>query len=218
MRLDRDTEEEARYGPDRNFGSNQGYAHYGDAHDAALLRERPPGVPPDDARLRQERRDHDAAVAASLGDGRVRIGSPVPDISAVDLDGKKFNLSDYRGKVVDLSFWADWCPWCIKMFPHEKALVEKYKDRPFVLVGVNGDPTNAEGSESARRHKLPWRSIWNGGEDGPLTRSFRVQGWPASFLIDANGIVRGRVDGYNPDAVERAVERLVAEAESSNRK
>ena len=67
----------------------------------------------------------------------VTIGAPAPEIRAIDLDGKMFSLSDYRGKVVDLSFWADWCPWCVKLFPHEKALVEKYKDRPFVLLGVS---------------------------------------------------------------------------------
>jgi thiol-disulfide isomerase/thioredoxin len=143
----------------------------------------------------------------------VKVGAPAPEIIAVDLDGKTFNLSDYRGKVVDLSFWADWCGWCVKMFPDEKKMVEKYKDRPFVLLGVNGDPTQSAGAESALRHKLTWRSFWNGGETGPITSRYRVQGWPTSFLIDANGIVRERVDGYQPHLVEAAIEKLVAEAE-----
>ena len=148
----------------------------------------------------------------------VTIGAPAPEIAAVDLDGNTFSLSEFRGKVVDVSFWADWCPWCIKLFPHEKALVEKYKDRPFVLLGVNGDPDREVGAESALRHKLTWRSFWIGNADGPITRRYRVEGWPTSFIIDANGIVRERIDGYDPHSAEAAIEKLVAEAEGQKTK
>ena len=149
--------------------------------------------------------------------GFAMVGSPAPDIQGVDLDGKTFKLSDYRGKVVDLSFWAEWCHFCVVLMPHEKALVEKYKDRPFALVGVNGDQTRAEGAESALKHQLTWRSFWNGPDGGIVTR-YKVNGWPTSFLIDANGIIRDRVDGARPRDLEEAVEKLVAEAESGTKR
>jgi thiol-disulfide isomerase/thioredoxin len=144
----------------------------------------------------------------------VRVGSPAPEIQGVDLDGKTFNLSDYRGKVVDLSFWASWCPPCRALFPHEKAIVEKYKDRPFVLIGVNGDQTREAGAAAALKFELPWRSFWNDeSRPMPITNAYRLEGWPTSFIIDANGIVRDRLQGYDPEGVAAAIEKIVAETE-----
>jgi thiol-disulfide isomerase/thioredoxin len=55
------------------------------------------------------------------------------------LDGEKLPLKGYRGKVVLLVFWASWCGPCMAVVPNEREIVEKLKDRPFALIGVNGD-------------------------------------------------------------------------------
>jgi thiol-disulfide isomerase/thioredoxin len=68
------------------------------------------------------------------------IGRVAPDIEGEDIDGVKFRLSNYRGKVVMLTFWANWCVRCMAAVPHENELVEQYKHRPFELIGVNSDP------------------------------------------------------------------------------
>jgi thiol-disulfide isomerase/thioredoxin len=69
----------------------------------------------------------------------LRIGKQAPDIIGEDLSGARFKLSDYRGKVVLLVFWASWCGPCIASVPHEKELVERFKGRPFAVIGVNAD-------------------------------------------------------------------------------
>ena len=62
-----------------------------------------------------------------------------PDIEGDDFDGTRFKLSDYRGKVVAVSFWASWCKPCRELIPHERAIVERFQGRNFVLLGVNID-------------------------------------------------------------------------------
>ena len=62
-----------------------------------------------------------------------------PDIQGSDIEGKKFKLSDYAGKVVLLDFFGDWCRYCRRMYPLERSLVEEYDGRPFVLLGVCSD-------------------------------------------------------------------------------
>jgi thiol-disulfide isomerase/thioredoxin len=151
--------------------------------------------------------------------GTVKVGSPAPDIPGFDLDGKPIKLSDFRGKVVDLSFWAGWCGPCRGLFPHEKSLVEKYRDRPFVLVGVNGDASPEAGAEVSRQFKLPWRSFWDDPKlkPMPITSAYRLEYWPTSFIIDPNGILQARV-GNDPYALDAAIERAVVEAESSSKR
>jgi thiol-disulfide isomerase/thioredoxin len=142
-------------------------------------------------------------------------GYPAPEIQALDLDGKPFKLSDFRGKVVDLSFWASWCPPCRGLIPHERSLIEKYRDRPFVLIGVNGDDSPNDGAHASLKLDAPWRSFWD-GRSGPIAEKYAIEGWPTSFIIDANGIVRDKILGPDRDRIDRVIAKLVAEAESKS--
>src|ERR1700722_4662612 len=67
------------------------------------------------------------------------VGQLAPEIDGEDLDGKNFKLSEYKGKVVLLDFWGMWCPPCRAFLPHGKQIVQQYKGRPFVALGVNTD-------------------------------------------------------------------------------
>jgi thiol-disulfide isomerase/thioredoxin len=144
----------------------------------------------------------------------LEIGCTVPEIEAEDVDGKPLKLSDFRGKVVVISFWATWCGPCMAEVPNEKALVERMKGRPFVLVGVNGDKDRDNAQSVSTKEGITWRSFWNQSPNGPISLRWGVNSWPTVYVIDANGVIR-HTELRGAD-LDRAVELLVAKAEAKH--
>ncbi len=146
----------------------------------------------------------------------LEFGCTVPEIEAEDIDGTPMKLSDFRGKVVVISFWATWCGPCMGMVPDEKALVERMKGRPFVLIGVNGDEDRAKAKEVSANQGINWRSFWGSGPNGPIPLKWGVNSWPTVYVVDAAGVIRN--DSLRGPDLDKAVEALVAEAESAAKK
>ena len=101
------------------------------------------------------------------------------------------------------------------MYPHERSLVKRLEGKPFVLLGVNSDQDRAELKKVLEKEKITWRSFWNGGStDGPISRDWKVSGWPTLYLIDHKGVIRQKWLGAPAGAVlDQAIEALVKEAE-----
>ena len=78
------------------------------------------------------------------------------------------------------------------MFPHERSLVKRLEGKPFVLLGVNSDESRKELKAVMKKEKITWRSFWNGGRDGPISREWGIRGWPTLVIIDAKGVIRYR--------------------------
>ena len=151
-------------------------------------------------------------VEADLAGMKINVGNAVPEVEGTDLEGKKVKLSSLKGKVVLLDFWATWCGPCRAMIPHEREMVEKLKDKPFVLLSVSADEEKGDLAEFLSSEKMPWLHWWDGAK-GPLTKMFKVKAFPTLYLIDAKGVIRHKWIG-NPgnDKIDKAVEELVAEA------
>jgi thiol-disulfide isomerase/thioredoxin len=140
-------------------------------------------------------------------------GKTAPEIEGTDLDGAKLKLSDYRGRVVLLVFWASWCGPCMAEVPHERALLlDRYKGGPFAVVGVNGDEDPAAARRAATDKRIVWRSFSNGpdGAYGPINTAWNVRFLPTVYVIDDLGTIRHV--GLDGRALEEALDRLVAEA------
>ena len=152
----------------------------------------------------------------------------VPEIEGEDIDGKPMKLSDYRGKVVMVSFWATWCIPCMEQVPREKALVERMKGRPFVLIGVNGDADREKAKAVSAKEGVNWRSFWPGGSKQGTPLEWGVSSWPTVFVIDANGVIRDdglvyfdEIHGRKaPDnkTHDKMIESLVAEVEKAKKR
>ncbi|MGQ0614055.1 MAG: TlpA family protein disulfide reductase [Planctomycetaceae bacterium] len=97
------------------------------------------------------------------------------------------------------------------MYPHERSLVTRMKDRPFAILGVNSDGSAGTLRAILAENKLPWRNWVDGDTDGPIGRAWNVSAWPTTYLIDHRGVIRGR-DLYG-EALDRMVDELVLEAE-----
>lgn len=143
------------------------------------------------------------------------LGSNAKAIDGEDIDGKPLKLSDHKGKVVLLVFWASRCGPCFADVPHEKELVEKFKGRPFVLLGVNCDSDKNEAKLAASTAALPWQSFWDVPTDdsGAISKAYVVGGWPTVYVIDHAGVIReNRLRGKRLDG---PLETYIAKAEAA---
>ena len=142
------------------------------------------------------------------------LGKRAPEIVGEDLDGRPMKLSDFQGKVVLVSFWATWCRPCMVMAPHERVLVERFQDKPFVLLGVNGDNEPAELQQALAKGDIIWRSFKNKqGEKSYISGTWKLAGWPTLYLIDHQGVIRRYWCGNPEDAVlDHEIEKLVQAA------
>ena len=138
----------------------------------------------------------------------LRVGKPAADIIGTDVDGKSFKLSDYRGKVVVLDFFADWCPYCVRMYPEEREIVKSMAAKPVAMLGVNCDSSNTL-RQIQGDGRVTWR-CWSDGKGGPIAAKWQLEGYPLMFVIDHDGVIRHRFEGMTkPGVLKEAVAKLV---------
>jgi len=144
------------------------------------------------------------------------VGKPAPEAESADLDGKTTKLSDHKGKVVVLDFWATWCGPCVGMIPHERELVKKYDGKPFVFISVSADQKKEALKDFLDKEKMPWTHWWNGAGRG-VVQKWNVKAFPTFYVIDAKGVLRAKVVGGGDDSEKKiadTVAKLVKEAEN----
>jgi len=99
------------------------------------------------------------------------------------------------------------------MIPHEKALVERLKNEPFALIGINTDPDKTEFKKQAAANGVTWRSAWDGSTRGPLCTTWGIKSFPTIYVLDAKGTFRHM--GLRGPQLEEAVEALIREAKAA---
>jgi peroxiredoxin len=136
------------------------------------------------------------------------IGQVAPEITGQDDQGQMFKLSDYRGKVVLLTFSANWCGPCVAMYPQHRSLLEKWKSKPFTILSVNADLELQSLRESIDAGKISWRCWWDGKEN-QIASAWNVTSWPAIYVIDSEGIIRYK--NIRGERLALVIERVIAE-------
>lgn len=125
-------------------------------------------------------------------------------------------LSDYRGKVVVLTFSGSWSG--DRDYPRERALVERMKGRPFALLNVNIDTDKQTILKAIRDGEVTWRCWWEPQENGLNRQRWRVNEIPSVFVIDAKGIIRAKeIEGKALDLVVDGLLKELKPGESSPR-
>jgi len=99
------------------------------------------------------------------------------------------------------------------MIPHEKALVERLKNEPFALIGINTDGDRDEFNRACKKQGITWRSSFQGSTSGPLCRAWNVRSFPTIYVLDAKGVVR--FINVRGDDMDRAVDKLLSEMKAA---
>ena len=126
-----------------------------------------------------------------------------------DIHGKPFALSDYKGKVVLLDFWATWCPPCRKEIPGYIELYDTYKSRGLVVIGVSMDESPSDVKKFVKQIKMNYPIVMGAGREAALGRAFGELPLPTSFVIGRDGRICAKHDGITPkEQIEREITAL----------
>ena len=121
-----------------------------------------------------------------------QISQPV-EIQLKDVFGNTVSLSDFRGKVVFLNFWATWCPPCVIEMPSMQKLHRRFKDKNFVMVAINSQETDAQVKSFFDKYKLSFSALLD--SSGEVGTWFDVNAFPTTFVLDKQGRIIGRALG-----------------------
>ncbi|MCH8929767.1 MAG: TlpA family protein disulfide reductase [Proteobacteria bacterium] len=138
------------------------------------------------------------------------VGQPAPDFALKSLSGENLRLSEFRGEVVMINFWATWCGPCRQEMPLLDELYQRYQKVGFRLLGVNIDDDRRSAAKMVRVLGLSFPVLLD--ERKHVSRLYDVDAMPATLLIDRSGIVRyihhGYRSGYEQSYVDEIRELL----------
>jgi len=146
------------------------------------------------------------------------INKQAPAFSLLDLNGNKVSLSDFKGKVVILDFWATWCPPCVKEIPHFIELYKEYKDQGLAIVGISVDRQGIGVVKAFnQKFKINYPIVMTDSQ--VVTAYGDITGIPTTFVIDPSGKIQRMYVGYRDKSVfEADIKELLPEAKSGGTK
>ncbi len=136
--------------------------------------------------------DREARPAPSSDlDVGVERGEVAEDFTLPDLDGQEVSLSEWRGCVVIVEFWASWCPPCLASARHLDALQERYEDRGLVVLGVSLDSTRSSIDRFLEAVGDVGIVLWGSASRArAIADLYRVEAIPRAVVVDREGIIR----------------------------
>ncbi len=115
-------------------------------------------------------------------------GGATPALELADLSGRRHRLTDYRGKVVLVNYWATWCEPCREEMPSMQRLKSRFSGKPFVVLAVNVGESEARIAEFLQKLPLDFTILRD--HSSAAMKEWRVRGLPASFIVGADGRIR----------------------------
>lgn len=149
-------------------------------------------------------RNRTAALAVALA-ATLMLGLPAwagaadvqaPAFTLQSVDGKTVSLSQFKGDVVMINFWASWCGPCRQEMPLLDSIYKQYKDMGFVLLGVNVEPDSRNADAWLRKTPVSYPVLYDPKSE--VSQLYQVQAMPTTVIVDRQGIVRFVHNGYLP--------------------
>ncbi|SDY18014.1 Thiol-disulfide isomerase or thioredoxin, partial [Lutibacter oricola] len=141
---------------------------------------------------------------------KIEIGESIIDISGMDLNGNLHKISDYKGKIIILDFWASWCPPCHNQNQQEfPKLKEKYKDNNFEIISYSIDVDKRQWEKSSKTDNINWINLSNlQGMSDKYVINYGVQVYPTSFIISKEGKVLKKMEGFDYGVLETELDKI----------
>lgn len=130
------------------------------------------------------------AVVAGVSD------APAPDFTLKSDSGKNLKLSEHRGEVVLINFWASWCGPCRQEMPLLSELHDKYKSLGFTVLGVNVEQDSAAAKKLLKEMPVTFPVLFD--NDSTVSKQYDVIAMPSTVLVDRDGNMRYLHKGYKP--------------------
>ena len=139
---------------------------------------------------------------------KLQSGHPAPEFTLHDLDGQPVSLSQFKGKVVLLDFWASWCGPCIVDLPDLRKIKEKTAALPVVFLNLSLDEDEAAWRGAITEHGIEGVHVRADGFGSDVAKSYQVNALPSYYLVDSQGLIVGRLDGVRgTDAIVAMIEK-----------
>lgn len=142
----------------------------------------------------------------------IQPGKPAPDFTLKTPEGENLSLTDLRGKIVLVDFWASWCKPCRASFPHMKELYKKYNSKGFEVLGITNDTNHNAWKKAIKDDGIPWLNVADEfPTEGPVRTakvitSYGMDYLPSTVLIDKEGIIIAKL--LHGDELDKKLEEL----------
>ena len=133
----------------------------------------------------------ESGAAAPQG---VNTGNVARDFTLETVEGSSVSLTDHRGQVVLINFWATWCPPCRAEIPDLQSTYLERREDGFVVLGVNVEESRAQVQQFMDEVEMTYPALLD--EGGEVLQTYRANGLPMSVLVDPEGVIQVRHVGY----------------------
>ena len=118
------------------------------------------------------------------------VGKLAPEISLKDSIGNIANLSDFKGKIVLIDFWASWCVPCRRSNKELVRVYQKYKEKGFEIFGISLDTKEADWKKAIIADKTKWIQVTEpAGWEAPVGLAWGIEQLPTSYLVSKDGVI-----------------------------